>query len=142
MYIPGVGSCSTFIHLIAQYPKVAAGIGLLATIGIVTSPVGPGKYAGSEKILENYEISLVSGNLAMDETKINDVFESVASQHNISNENIAHILKTCEKCSDIELENVLADDNLYKKVAYLYFLDLVHKNDGNLEKAAKAFLIK
>lgn len=51
MYTPGFGSCSSLIHLIAKYPKITLGVGVLAVISYLVSPVGPGVHLDSKKIL-------------------------------------------------------------------------------------------
>lgn len=141
MYLPGCGSCSSVLHLIAKHPKITLAIGLVAVVSYLVSPVGPGAHAGSGGILEGKEIALLN---EMPELKANAeaamaAFKEVENAP-LTDADINYVLNKILECRDLTPADIKRDPQIMRKVSLLYFLNLAH-NSG-IDGAKQVFLSK
>ncbi len=139
MYIPGLNSCSTVIHLLVQYPRTVIALGLASAVGLQISPIGPGPHMGSESLLGKYEERVIK------ETQIKKYYPHIMAAFEdvrplpISRRSVEDVLKRCGDCTDINIDAIMSDDYLYNKVKFLYFLELIHLTK-DIEKAKQDFV--
>ena len=126
MYIPGFGSCSSIIHLIAKYPLVTLGVGLLAASAYLAPTLGT-RGSDPAKILREQGVNVAKSlpELERQLPEINKAFAEVKDAP-LTDNVIQRVLDACAECENITPAMVRHDEQLFKDVAYLYFLDLCH----------------
>lgn len=127
MYIPGFGSCSSIIHLIAKHPLLTLGIGLLAASAYLNPTLGTHSNPAKTLQLQEADIAKTFPELTLQLPQINMDFKEVLSEVGyapLTNAVIQNVLDTCGECKNITPEMVRSDERLLRDVAYLYFLDL------------------
>ena len=127
MYMPGLNSCSTIIHMMAQYPRTIIALGLSGAMSVQVSPIGPGPHMGSESILEKHETRVIN------ETQINryiprisEAFEEV-KDYPITKKEVEYVLDKCGDCTSMNAMDIFVEEPLLEKVKFLYFLDVLHE---------------
>ncbi|MDP3954059.1 MAG: hypothetical protein Q8Q06_01400 [bacterium] len=141
MYIPGLGNCSALIHIAVQHPKVVATLGIMGILGLLISPVGPGEHIGSRGIIEKQESAIVAQypELAKIQYKAETAFREVKHKQ-LSDSNIRYVLNSCAACTDIGVDSIKNNNELSEEVSFLFFLDLVKRNNYNIAAAKAAYL--
>jgi hypothetical protein len=127
MYIPGFGSCSAILHLIAKHPKVILGLGLLTIASYLVSPLGPGTHYGADGVIQQQEqkIAKVMPDIDAREIDIAVQFATIEKQ-SIHDSSIQYVLDHICECKDIRIVDVRKSPRMLHDVSYLYFLDLCH----------------
>lgn len=140
MYLPYINGCSSIVHLLVQYPRTILVLGILSTVGLQISPVGPGPHWGSASILDREEKRIVREMPEMDKLHFQALkaFEQVKFSK-IEPKEIEQVLDNCDECTDVTIDTVISDDNLLEKVKFLYFLDILHQTK-DIEAAKKALI--
>src|SRR3989344_3700405 len=130
MYIPGLGSCSALIHIAAQHPKVVATLGIIGIVSLLMSPVGPGEHIGSKGIIEKQESVIIAQypGLIKIQERAEAAFREVKHKQ-LSDSNIRYVLNSCAACADIGIDSIKSNNELNEEVSFLFFLDLVKRNN-------------
>lgn len=129
MYLPGFGSCSSLIHLVAKYPVGALAIGILALTSYVVSPVGPGVHFGAAGIIQQQEAKMLQANPALQAQfeEVTAAFAEVQATP-LSDSSVQHMLnKVYWQCKDVTVNEVRHDPALMRDVTFLYFVGLCHE---------------
>lgn len=138
MYFPGLGGCSSIIHIVAQRWKTVLAVGIIGTVTHVTTSLGPGNYINSGDALARYEQKLVSQNpgLLKQANEFEVAFQKLKTVP-LSEANISYVINACEKCTDIDVGSVRRDPQLKERVARIYFADLAQRK--GIEEAKKIY---
>lgn len=125
MYIPGLGSLSIIIHLLAKYPAGALGVGILTMSGYLASPLGPTVSIGGDQILSKAETVIVSKRPEL-QTQANATvaaFKEVESAK-LSATAFGYVCERIVDCKGLSKETIEAHPTLTKDIGKLYFFDL------------------
>ncbi len=134
MYIPGLGSLSVIIHLLAKYPAGALGVGILTMSGYLASPLGPTVSIGGDQILKKAETVIVSKQpeLQAEADATIAAFKEVESTK-LSATAFNYVCERIVECKGLSKEKIEAHPTLAKDIGRLYFFELSRAN--GVEKA-------
>ena len=127
MYLNAFGG-SGLLHLIAAHPRVAAVFGIAATVSMLASPLGSGRFAGTADHLEKIERSLNSTALAPVARQARAEREAKVLLERGDQEAIdaavASVLHRCGRgCTDLLTATIARDPALLRGVLILHELD-------------------
>jgi hypothetical protein len=128
---------SALLHLLAAHPRVVALFGIAATAAALISPLGPGRYAGTESHLERIEAA-VRPQAELTEARAAAAERAaarlLASQN--AEEIAAAVTNTLERCgagcTDISTDRIVSDPSLLRRVLVLHELDVQARAAGAL----------
>jgi len=125
VYLNSFGG-SGLLHLLAGHPRVVAAFGIVGTVALLVSPLGPGVQGGSARYAEALDRSVSPGISA---TLIADAQESADAQLSESPEVldgvVGQTLHLCgPQCGAVTPAIVLKDPVLLRKVLLLHEVNL------------------
>lgn len=131
MYIsPFCCGINFLIHLLAKHPVLILALGLSGTFGMMTKASVPKSCASWEQIIKEAEIEQIRMNPrgVLEAKQLQDAFASLKPRIPIreirrKSEEMTEVVQ----CDPHEILN-LDDPTTKNTVAFLYFLDLVHKH--------------
>ena len=127
MYLSAFGG-SGLLHLLAAHPRVAAVFGIAATVSMLASPLGSGRFAGTADHLEKIERSMSDTGLATVARQARAEREASALLERGNQEAIdaavASVLRSCGSgCTDLSTATIARDPELLRGVLILHELD-------------------
>ena len=137
MYTPGAGSFSALIHLLAKYPKITLGVGLLSLTTYLGSSMGPEVHTDSaHATLRAVEQQIINekGSLTANSQAVTAAFNEVAGSA-LTDQTIRYVLDNACKCDDVSVSDVRKDPELMRDVGFLLFLDLARTYELTQAKA-------
>jgi hypothetical protein len=119
---------SALLHILAAHPRVVAFFGIAATVSMLISPLGPGRYSGTARRLEQLEASVKVNNLVTAERQAKAERAATSMLERAADAEIAaavdYTLHRCGSgCTDLSTPTVVADPELLRRVLVLYDLD-------------------
>ena len=127
MYFHTFGG-SALLHVLAAHPRVVALFGIVATVGLLISPNGPGRDLGTSSHLVRIEAA-VSSQIAVTDARQIAAERAAAGMIERGERGeitaaIAHTLDLCGAgCTDISTARIVSDAILLRRVLVLYELD-------------------
>jgi hypothetical protein len=127
MYLTTFGG-SGLLHLLAVHPRVAAVFGIAATVSMLASPLGSGRFAGTADRLEKIERSVNDTGLAAVARQARAEREAKVLLEEGDKEAIdaavASVLRRCGRgCTDLSTATIARDPELLRGVLILHGLD-------------------
>ena len=127
MYLQTYGG-SALLHVLAAHPKIVAAFGIAATVALVMTPLGPGRYVGTATHLARLEAALaasahVSEARQLQAERAAGAMIEMRPQSEIVSA-IDYTLRRCGSgCTDLSTQRIARDPILLRRVLVLYELD-------------------
>ena len=117
---------SALLHLLAGYPRVIAAFGIVATVGLLLSPLGAGQHNGTGAYLQvlDRRVQSYPGDAATLARGKRTTEELAHGNPQARHEAVEHVLKACgADCAKLTPSIVERDQTLLNDALLLFALD-------------------
>ena len=135
MYNP-MSSCSAFVHLLMKHPVLIIAVGLASASGLIVQQFNNPEKTILVDTIKEAENNFGANTVAMAKARFNIIKNT---GNGLNNMTVKDVLGKIPACQNLNEEEIRDNPELLEKVAFLYFLDLIYKSEGDIETATTAF---
>ena len=131
-----MSSCSAFVHLLMKHPVLIIAVGLASASGLIVQQFNNPEKTILVDTIKEAENNFGANTVAMAKARFNIIKNT---GNGLNNMTVKDVLGKIPACQNLNEEEIRDNPELLEKVAFLYFLDLIYKSEGDIETATTAF---